>query len=141
MTWIFYTVVVLVLVFGGALAGYFYSKQRKQSGCPECKPTECKQTVCPECKQTVCPECKQQECPTLAATPSSDSDPSFYQCASEGGSCVVPIKTPIFYGAQGKYTKKDAVAASTPCTTDVFGGDPAPLQAKMCLVSKATLSS
>ncbi|MFK0153205.1 MGH1-like glycoside hydrolase domain-containing protein [Streptomyces sp. NPDC090493] len=84
---------------------------------------------------------------TVTATglgnPAAPADPAttgtlragYTRCAGEGGTCSFSGTRSVAYGA-GTYTYK-TVTGSTACTSDSFGGDPAPNLVKSCYVADA----
>lgn len=52
-------------------------------------------------------------------------------CASEGDTCQVPGPTLVRYGADGRYTERQATGQAIPCNNAVFG-DPIEGVAKQC---------
>src|SRR5688500_16176387 len=58
----------------------------------------------------------------------------YFQCATEGGGCTVGGGKYLAYGANGKYRYRTSTGweNSAPCTSQFFGGDPAPNVAKKC---------
>lgn len=65
---------------------------------------------------------------------------NYFQCATEGGSCIAGDNVYVAFGANGSFLYKAAqTPTSTPCTTTYFGGDPAPNVVKACYLSNYRL--
>ena len=71
--------------------------------------------------------------PAPAPTPAPAPAPApttWYACATEGGTCLVPGTTQVRYGASGTYSYKTATSTIA-CSNAVFG-DPSPGVVKSC---------
>ncbi|HEY8877116.1 MAG TPA: Ig-like domain-containing protein, partial [Roseateles sp.] len=63
-------------------------------------------------------------------------------CVSEGGTCVLPAgaTADVYYG-NAQFSVKRNLTGSVPCTSQYFGGDPAPGKVKACYYSITSQSS
>lgn len=118
--------------------------------CPTCPTVDCScpPPTCPTCPDLNCPTCQgpptctpwnKAEWPTTVTkvAPKNDTDSDFYVCAVRDGTCVAPVGTPIYYGVNGVYAKKEATSGATPCTVAGIGADPVPGVDKACWVPRS----
>ena len=77
---------------------------------------------------------------TSAAATGSIGTTTF--CASEGATCVLPVgaTADVYYG-NGQFLVKRDLSGSVPCTSQYFGGDPAPGKVKACFYAIKTQRS
>lgn len=141
---ILWVVGMVVLAVISGLIGYFvakpiYSNLCPATNCPPCDPAA--ESVCAECKTAAsCSKWTQSEWPTVVTqqAPKSDTgDDNYYVCAVRDGGCVAPVGTPIYFGVDGQYVKREATQTVTPCTVASFGSDPVAGKDKACWVPRS----